>query len=182
MSDDVARFGPVTLELTTGDITRQPDLDAIVNAANAELTTGGGVAGAIHGAAGPGLAREATPLGPIRPGECVRTSAHDLPNAHVLHCLGPVYGRDHPAEQLLADCYRHALFVAEEYGIGSVGFPSISTGAFGYPVGPAAEVALTTVAQLAPTLESVRLIRFVLFDEASLTAHRNALTAVINDD
>lgn len=174
-----ATVGAVTIELTVGDITAQPDLDAIVNAANAELTTGGGVAGAIHAAAGPGLADEAVPLGPIRPGQCVRTDGHDLVNAHVLHCLGPVHGRDEPAAALLADCYRHTLRVAEEYGITSVGFPAISTGAFGFPLGPAAEVALTTVTDLAPTLGSVTLIRFVLFDDEAMLAHRNALAAAL---
>jgi O-acetyl-ADP-ribose deacetylase len=176
---DSATIAGVTIELLVGDITAQPDLDAIVNAANAELTTGGGVAGAIHDAAGPGLADEAVPLGPIEPGQCVRTDGHDLLNAHVLHCLGPVHGRDEPASALLADCYRHALRVAEEYGITSVGFPAISTGSFGFPLGPAAEVALTTVTDLAPTLGSVTLIRFVLFDDQALAAHRNALAAAL---
>ena len=178
-SADSATVGALTIELTIGDITAQPDLDAIVNAANAELMTGGGVAGAIHDAAGPGLADEAVPLGPIRPGQCVRTAGHHLVNAHVLHCLGPVHGRDEPASALLADCYRHALRVAEEHGIASVGFPAISTGAFGFPMGPAAEVALTTVVDLAPTLGSVTLVRFVLFDDDALLAHRNALAAAI---
>ncbi len=89
-------FGAVTIECVRGDITSQDDVDAVVNAANARLETGGGVAGAIHRAAGPGLAEEARPLGPIEPGEAVITGGHDLPNRHVVHALGPVYGRDHP--------------------------------------------------------------------------------------
>ena len=84
----------VTLECVQGDITSQGDVAAIVNAANAELRTGGGVAGAIHRAAGPGLEEEARPLAPISPGEAVITGAHGLPNRHVIHALGPVYGRD----------------------------------------------------------------------------------------
>lgn len=170
------------IEVVVGDITDQPDLEAVVNAANAELRTGGGVAGAIHRAAGPELESEAVPMGPIAPGDCVRTGAHELPNAHVLHCLGPVYGKDHPAEELLAACYRNALLVAEEYAVSSVGFPAISTGAFGFPMGPAAEVAATTVVQLLPALEQVRLVRFVLFDEPAYHAHVNALAAATADD
>ena len=87
------------IELKTGDITEQDDLDAVVNAANAELAPGGGVAGALHRAAGPGLAEEAAPMAPIEPGEAVITGAHDLPNDYVIHCLGPVYGRDEPSDE-----------------------------------------------------------------------------------
>lgn len=167
------------VEVVVGDITAQPDLDAVVNAANAQLTTGGGVAGAIHRAAGPGVAEECRPLAPIAPGECVRTGGHSLPNAHVLHCLGPVYGRDQPSAQLLASCYRQALRSADEARIGSVGFPAISTGVFGYPVDEAAEIALTTVLDELARRPSVRLVRFVLFDEAAGAVHRDALRAAI---
>ena len=180
--DDVVDVGGCRGEVVVGDITAQPDLAAVVNAANAQLRTGGGVAGAIHRAAGPQLEREAVPLGPISPGECVRTAGHGLPNAHVLHCLGPVYGQDHPAEELLAACYRNALLIADELGIDSIGFPAISTGAFGFPMGPAAEVATTTVVQLVPALEHVELVRFVLFDDAAYHAHVNALAAAVAND
>ncbi len=130
--------GQASLELAQGDITAQPDLDAIVNAANAQLTTGGGVAGAIHRAAGPQLARAARGLAPIAPGEVVAPDAFNLPNRRVLHALGPVYGRDEPADVLLASCYRRALELAADEELTSVGFPAISTGAFGYPLRPAA--------------------------------------------
>ena len=90
------------MECVQGNIANQPDMDAVVNAANAELRIGGGVAGAIHRAAGPGLEKECRPLAPIRPGQAVITGAHKLPNRYVIHCLGPVYGRDEPAEGLLA--------------------------------------------------------------------------------
>ena len=165
----------VTVECVRGDITSQPDLDAVVNAANAELRTGGGVAGAIHRAAGPGLEEECRPLAPIEPGEAVITGGHDLPNDHVIHCLGPVWGEDEPADVLLARCYENALDLAEEEGLTSVGFPAISTGAFGYPLEEAARVALGTVWDAAPRLESVRRIRFVLFGERALAAHDEAL-------
>ena len=163
------------IELTRGDITAQPDVDAIVNAANAELRTGGGVAGAIHRAAGPGLEEECRPLAPIRPGQAVMTGAHELPNRHVIHCLGPVYGRDEPADELLADCYRNALRLADEAELGSVAFPAISTGVFGYPVEEAAEVALRTVREAGARLRHVLLARFVLFSERDLEVHREAL-------
>lgn len=142
-------------------------MDAIVNAANAELRSGGGVAGAIHRAAGPGLEKEGRALAPIRPGQAVLTGAHHLPNRYVIHCLGPVYGRDEPAEALLANCYANALRLAEQWGIQSMAFPAISTGIFGYPIREAARVALKTVLEEVPRLSSVTHIRFVLFDEES---------------
>ncbi|MGH8162688.1 MAG: macro domain-containing protein [Gammaproteobacteria bacterium] len=151
------------VEVVRGDIARQRDIDAVVNAANAELLPGGGVAGAIHRAAGPGLVEECRPLAPIASGEAVVTGGHDLPNRWVIHCLGPVYGRDEPAAKLLADCYRNALRLAEEKGMRSIAFPAISTGAFGYPAQAAAEVSAGTIRDIAPTLEHVRLLRFVLF-------------------
>ena len=171
-------FGNVAVECVRGDITAQDDLEAVVNAANARLEPGGGVAGAIHRAAGPGLAREATPLGPIAPGEAIITGGHDLPNRHVIHTLGPVYGQDRPEAELLANCYRNSLALAEERGIGSVAFPAISTGIFGYPVEEAAEVALRTVVEETGRLERVRLIRFVLFGEEDLMVHERVLSGL----
>lgn len=143
----------------------------MVNAANAWLTTGGGVAGAIHRAAGPGLEAECRPLAPIEPGQAVITGGHGLPNRYVIHCLGPVYGRDEPAEQLLADCYRNALRLADQQGIDSIAFPAISTGVFGYPMDEAAAVAVRTVASEAARLRHVRRIRFVLFGQEAVDAH-----------
>jgi O-acetyl-ADP-ribose deacetylase (regulator of RNase III) len=164
----------VKIECAIGDITRQEGFDAVVNAANAQLMPGGGVAGAIHRAAGPGLAEECRPLAPIRPGQAVITGGHGLPNPYVIHCLGPVYGVDEPSDRLLADCYRNALALAEQYSLSSVAFPAISTGVFGYPLQEAAEVALSAVAKAAPSLASVRMVRFVLRDEA-LRVHEEAL-------
>ncbi len=169
----------VKVEAVQGDITAQEDVDAIVNAANAELESGGGVAGAIHGAAGPGLAEEARPLAPISPGEAVITGGHDLPNRYVIHALGPVYGQDRPEEELLANCYRNSLALAEENGIESVAFPAISTGVFGYPKEDAAEVALRTVTEEAENLQSVRLIRFVLFGEEDLEVYEGILSGLL---
>jgi len=167
--------GEASLELVQGDITAQADLDAIVNAANAQLTVGGGVAGAIHRAAGPQLARVGRALAPIAPGEVVATDAFNLPNRRVLHALGPVYGRDEPSDVLLANCYRRALELATEEGLTSVGFPAISTGAFGFPLRPAAEVALRTVRDVLRQPSSVRLVRFVLFSADDLHVHAEVL-------
>lgn len=169
------QFGAVTVETVQGDIANQPDLDAIVNAANAELRIGGGVAGAIHRAAGPGLEKECIPLGPIRPGDAVISSGHNLPNSHVIHCLGPVYGRDEPSDQLLASCYRQALQLADQHGIARLGFPAISTGVFGYPLEEAVQVALQTIRDTAPALKRVSLIRFVLFSDADLAVFDKVL-------
>ncbi len=168
----------VKIECLRGDIASQEDIEAIVNAANAQLRIGGGVAGAIHRAAGPGLEEECLPLAPIKPGEAVITGAHNLPNKYVIHCLGPVYGFDKPEDKLLADCYRNALKLAEENRIESVAFPSISSGAFGYPVKEAAKVALGTITETIPGLSHVSKIRFVLFSEEDLKVHEDILSNV----
>ncbi|WP_341938669.1 macro domain-containing protein [Marinimicrobium sp. C2-29] len=170
----ISRNG-VTIECAQGDITRQDDMDAIVNAANAQLATGGGVAGAIHRAAGPALYEECRPLAPIKPGQAVITGAHNLPNRHVIHCLGPVYGTDEPSDRLLADCYRNALSLADEAGLNSIAFPSISTGAFGYPMKDAAGVAFATLLDSLPRLSSLKTIRLVLFSESDCDRHREVL-------
>lgn len=169
----------VTLEIVTGDIASQDDVDAVVNAANAQLQTGGGVAGAIHDAAGPGLAQETRPLAPIQPGEAVITGGHDLPNDHVIHVLGPIYGRNEPAEKLLRAGYVNALDLAEENDVTSIAFPAISTGAFGFPLRPAARIALKSVLERAPNLTSVRLVRFVLFDDDTREVHEEELQSLV---
>ena len=169
----------IKIGVVHGDITAQEDVEAIVNAANAELESGGGVAGAIHAAAGPGLTEEARPLAPIGPGEAVITSGHDLPNRYVIHALGPVYGRDHPEAELLAECYRNSLTLAEDRGISSVAFPAISTVVFGYPKREAAEVALRAVIEEAGSLRSVRLIRFVLFGEEDREIYEDTLARLL---
>jgi O-acetyl-ADP-ribose deacetylase (regulator of RNase III) len=148
------QVGEVILEAVQGDIANQPEMAAVVNAANAQLMPGGGVAGAIHRAAGP-----------VEPGEAVITGAHNLPNKYVIHCLGPVYGKDKPENLLLADCYRNALQLADEKQIDSVAFPAISTGIFGYPFEAATDIALQTILEVIPHLNHVKHIRFVLFGE-----------------
>lgn len=167
--------GPVVVECSEGDITHQEGFDAVVNAANADLMPGGGVAGAIHRAAGPGLMEECRPLAPIEPGQAVITSAHGLPNRYVIHCLGPVYGVDEPADRLLSECYRNALRLAEERTLESIAFPALSTGVFAYPLEEAAGVALSTVIDEGERLRSIRLIRFVLWGHRSMDVHVRVL-------
>lgn len=173
---------PFAIECIQGDIARQDGIDAVVNAANAELQIGGGVAGAIHRTAGPGLAEECRPLAPIHPGQAVITGAHQLPNRYVIHCLGPVYGVDEPADALLADCYRHAIELAEQYDIESLAFPSLSTGAFGYPMAEAARIALATVMKASDGCHQLKQVRFVLFNERDTELHRKTLANLQHHD
>lgn len=172
----------VRIECVKGDIASQEGIVAVVNAANAQLRAGGGVAGAIHRAAGPGLEEECRPLAPIKPGEAVITSGHNLPNRYVIHCLGPVYGVDKPEDEILAKCYRNALQLAEQYEIESIAFPSISTGAFGYPVGEAAYVALKTITEMIPKLKFVKRIRFVLYSSQDLEVYGKALSRIMSSE
>ncbi len=165
------------IEFVKGDIASQKDIQAVVNAANAQLRTGGGVAGALHRKAGPGLEKECRPLAPISPGECVITRGHGLPNDYVIHCLGPIYGVDEPSDELLARCYKKALELADEEGISSVAFPAISTGAFGYPVKEAAEIALSTVVDMSDHLDMK--IRFVLHSDKDLKVHRRVMDSLL---
>lgn len=172
----------ITIECIKGDIASQSDITAVVNAANAQLMMGGGVAGAIHRAAGPGLEEECRPLAPISPGEAVITGGHNLPNRYVIHCLGPVYGMDKPEEELLTDCYRNALKLADQNKIDSIAFPAISTGAFGYPVEDASEVAFNTIKKMIPKLKHVKRIRFVLHSEKDLDVHERTLSRILTEE
>lgn len=162
-------------ESVQGDISRQQDISAIVNAANARLEIGGGVAGAIHRAAGPELTEATKPLAPIEPGQAVITEAFNLPNDYVIHCLGPVYGKDEPSDQLLADCYRNALELTEKHKIESIAFPAISTGAFGFPFEQATKIALDTLADHVGKLSHLKTIRFVLFSDKDYQYYQHAL-------
>lgn len=171
----------IEIECIKGDIASQDDFTAVVNAANAQLRMGGGVAGAIHRTAGPGLEEECTPLAPIKPGEAVITGGHKLPNKYVIHCLGPIYGVNKPEDEVLASCYREALKLAEESKIDSIAFPSISTGAFGFPLGEAAQIAFKTIKEMIPNLKQVKRIRFVLYDDKGLEAHQKAMADILGD-
>ncbi|PRO67269.1 macro domain-containing protein [Alkalicoccus urumqiensis] len=163
--------GTAVLEVIQGDIAAQPDIDVVVNAANAQLETGGGVAGALHRAAGPELAEAGRSYAPVQPGEAVMTDAFSLPNKAVVHCLGPVYGRDEPSDVLLASCYSGALRLADKEGYTSIAFPALSTGAFGYPLEEAIHAAVPTVLEALRSLEHVTFVRFVLFSNSDKDAY-----------
>ncbi|MBV9481478.1 MAG: O-acetyl-ADP-ribose deacetylase [Acidobacteria bacterium] len=157
-----------------GDITKQ-ETDAIVNAANSTLLGGGGVDGAIHRAGGPAILAECrkivSQIGRLPPGKAVLTTAGRLPAKYVLHTVGPVWGgADGQEEKVLASCHRESIRLAEEHGVRSIAFPAISTGAYGYPVGEAARVALRASVEALESAKQVSLVRFVLFDAATLRA------------
>jgi O-acetyl-ADP-ribose deacetylase (regulator of RNase III) len=168
------------LELLLGDITEQP-VDAIANAANEALRGGGGVDGAIHRAAGPGLLaelRERYPNG-TPTGTAVATGGHDLPARWVLHAVGPVWrGGDHGEEQLLTDAYRSCLRLADELGATSVAFPAISMGIYGYPGPEGASVGVGTVAAHLQGETRLKLARFVLFSEETYDLFADALAGI----
>lgn len=170
-------FGDARLELVQGDLTLA-EVDAIVNAANRTLLGGGGVDGAIHRRGGPAILAECRRLGGCETGDAKITGGGNLRARHVIHAVGPVYrdGR-HGEGDLLASAYRRSLEVAVGQGLRSVAFPSISTGAYGFPVEAAAPIALGTVATFL-TLQPVALalVRFVLFTAVDLAAYATALT------
>jgi O-acetyl-ADP-ribose deacetylase len=173
------KIGKAALELLLGDITGQ-DTDAIVNAANRSLLGGGGVDGAIHRAAGPELLAECRTLGGCETGDAKITKGYRLKARHVIHTVGPIYrGEGKKAPALLAGCYRRSLEVANANSLKSVAFPSISTGAYGYPLEEAATVALQTVKVFLQSHEGIEQVRFVLFGEEAYRAYEKALRKVM---
>ena len=164
------------IEIVEGDITRE-DVDAIVNAANRSLLGGGGVDGAIHKVAGPQLVAECRTLGGCETGDAKITRGYDLPARHVIHTVGPVYrGGDQGEAVLLAGAYRRSLEVADENRLRTVAFPSVSTGAYRYPLAEAARLALATAKTHLEGGTGITLVRFVLFDRHSYEVYEQALT------
>jgi len=175
------QIGPCTLELVTGDITRQ-HTDAIVNAANSRLAGGGGVDGAIHRAGGPSIMAETRQkyLQGCPTGEAVITGAGNLLARYVIHAVGPVWhGGQHQEAQQLASAYRYSMELAVQHNCQSVAFPSLSTGAYGYPVDLAARTALQTVIACLQTQGKPALVRFVLFDAGTYAAYAAALGELV---
>lgn len=170
------KIGPASLRLAQGDITKF-ETEAIVNAANSELRGGGGVDGAIHRAGGPTIMQECRRIGGCPTGQAVATSAGLLPARHVIHAVGPIWrGGDQGEPELLASAYRSSLSLAVQLGDRRVTFPSLSTGAYGYPIEQAAPIALGTVAAfLRANPEALDEVTFVLFTERDLRVYEQAL-------
>lgn len=151
-------------------------MDAIVNAANETLLGGGGVDGAIHRAAGPELLAECRRLGGCATGDAKITSAYRLPARYVIHAVGPVWrGGDRGEADLLASAYRRSLEIAEETGLESVAFPSISTGVYGYPVRPAARIAIATTREFLGSAQKLREVVFCCFSAADFAVYEELL-------
>src|SRR2546428_4453558 len=163
------------IEAVQGDITQQP-VDAIVSAASTTLLGGGGVDGAIHRSAGPDLLEECRKIGGCPTGEARITEGYRLPAKYVIHTVGPVWsGGKRREPELLRACYVNSLKLANEHGIKTVAFPSISTGAYRYPIGQAARIAVETVREELRKPSSVELVRFVCFSSADLEVYRALL-------
>src|SRR5437660_10800912 len=166
------------IEVVEGDITKQR-VDAIVNAANTTLLGGGGVDGAIHRAAGPELLEECRALGGCPTGQANMTKGYKLPAKWVIHTVGPVW-RDgqHGEEELLANCYRNLLALAEQKGARTIAFPSISTGAYGFPMERAARIAVTAIKTFLERNSSMEKVVLVCFGKSAFDIHRNAVAEI----
>lgn len=163
------------ISLTSGDITRLK-VDAIVNAANTSLLGGGGVDGAIHRAAGPGLLAECQAIGGCPTGEARLTGGYLLPASHVIHTAGPIWrGGGAGERQLLETCYRSCLTIAQAEQFPQIAFPAIATGIYGFPREEAAQIAVTTVAEHLAGWDFPERVIFVCFDPATLQAYQKAL-------
>jgi len=172
-----------TVRLMTGDITTV-EADAKVNAANSSLMGGGGVDGAIHRAGGPAILEECREIvarqGRLPAGQAVSTTAGDMRGRRVIHTVGPIWhGGGHDEAETLASAYRESLALADRERMRTVAFPSISTGAYGYPVAEAAHVALRTIAYHLPRSKYVQEVTFVLFDTRTFDAYSHALDELV---
>jgi len=174
------KIGNSILTLITGDITTQ-DTEAIVNAANNELTPGGGVSGAIHRAAGPGLWEECKTKGGCSTGEAKLTKGYNLGAKYVIHTVGPVYSGSAGDPRKLENSYRNSLALALKTNIKSISFPSISTGIFGYPVEKASIIALETIIDFIKEHPEIELVQMVLFSEAGFSVYKSSLEKIIKE-
>jgi O-acetyl-ADP-ribose deacetylase len=176
------KIGNAFFEIVQGDITKQ-STEAIVNAANEKLSPGGGVSGAIHKAAGERLWDECKNLGGCRTGKAKITRAYNLPSKYVIHTVGPVYSNEYDDELMLSSCYYSSLSLADSKNIKSISFPAISTGAFGYPMEEAGEIALQTIMNwLRQQNHNIKLVRLVLFDKNDYETHDKILKCLKNNE
>ena len=183
MPEDYSKaINNITISLHQGDITRE-NVEAIVNAANSSLMGGGGVDGAIHRAAGPTVLEECKQIraiqGPCAPGNAVITGGGRLTAHYVIHTVGPIWrGGSTNENQILSNAYKNSLQLAVDNQVGSIAFPSISTGAYGYPLAEAAKVAISTVKDFIEKLDNdteLKHVRFVLFDSLTYDAYKEVL-------
>ncbi len=166
------------LEIVQGDITKQK-VDAIVNAANESLLGGGGVDGAIHRAAGPQLLEECRKIGGCPTGEARITKGYNLPAKHVIHTVGPVWnGGRRNEDELLASCYRNSFALADQHGLRSIACPSISTGAYRFPIDRACRIALTEIKNFLDKNTTVEKVVVVCFGQEVLDHYRDALEEI----
>jgi len=174
-----ARVNSTTIALVRGDITREVT-DAIVNAANTTLSGGSGVDGAIHSAGGPEIMAECRKIGGCPTGSAVITSAGRLKAKHVIHTVGPVYKDGaHDEAAMLRNAYQTSLALAIGNGLKSISFPSISTGAYGYPAEEASKIAVSSVIEFVKENNGLDLVRFVLFSDRDLEVYTRALEAAL---
>jgi O-acetyl-ADP-ribose deacetylase (regulator of RNase III) len=173
-------IGQCTLYILQADITRRP-VDAIVNAANNSLLGGGGVDGAIHRAAGPELLQACRKLNGCPTGEARITPGFQLPARYIIHSVGPVWhGGEQGEAELLANCYRNSLALAEQHQLTSLAFPAISCGVYGYPPQQASQIALNEILQFMPRGECIERIELIAFSDDMLQVFQNALQARVN--
>ncbi|HUV95401.1 MAG TPA: O-acetyl-ADP-ribose deacetylase [Anaerolineae bacterium] len=167
------------LKIVEGDITRLK-VDAIVNAANTSLLGGGGVDGAIHRAAGPGLLEECRKLGGCPTGEARITGGYRLPASWVIHTVGPIWrGGDRGEDDLLGNCYRNSLALAEQHGIKTIAFPAISTGAYGFPRDRAARIAVSAVKDFLEQDTTLERVTLVAFGKAAYDSYLEAIGEIV---
>ena len=169
------------IEIKEGDITKEP-VDAIVNAANTSLLGGGGVDGAIHRAAGPQLLEETRKIGGCPTGEARASKGYRLPARWVIHTVGPIWtGGTKNEDVLLASCYRNSLKVARDLGVKTIAFPSISTGAYGYPLDRATEIALKETKKFLDTDKAISKVVFVCFGPKALKTYKEVTKKVFGE-
>jgi len=173
------KIGNFIIKLVQGDITKQ-STDAIVNAANTRLAPGGGVAGAIHRAAGPKLWEECKTLNGCKTGEAKITKGYNLKAKFVIHTVGPVYSGSKHDKTHLASSYQNSLKLALDYDLNSISFPAISAGAFGYPLKDAARIALETVISFLQKENHSLLVQFVLYDTHTLSVFEQVFNEIIS--